>query len=80
MGLGIPGHQDAQHLIVQVIIFMFVSWHGGEGRTLCWFACCVATPWVRRFHGLRFHCTVGTKSAMIKAFRRSTQNKTKRML
>ena len=53
---------------------MVLSWHGGEGRTLCWSACCVATPWVRRFHRYRYHCTIGTRSAMINTYRRSTQN------
>jgi hypothetical protein len=47
IGLGIPGHEDAQHLIVQVIHVCLMA----QGRTLCWFACCVATPGCGNFTG-----------------------------
>ena len=53
--------------------FMAVSWHGGEGRTLCSSACCVATPWVRQCRGSRLHCTVGVdKPSVVRSKIRSS--------
>jgi hypothetical protein len=41
----------------------------GRGSYSLLSACCVATPWVRRYHGFRLHCTVGVDKPFVVQFK-----------